>query len=294
MTNTNDLLDHAAFLGWAQQRAVAAWGLRLGARLSGGYSGARLYTCVDHAGAALVLKLSSPDDVGGGRARAVKAGLEAAALRVWHGHGAAAVRAFDAVSGALLLERIVPGTHLSHGNPEEGARVAAEVLAALHGAGVDAAWEFAHLADWFDTLIGFGTPVHEREEPDALGWGYLDVARAAGVDLCAERGSRVLLHGDFLNKNLLLGPTGYVAVDPLPMLGDPCCDVGFFAASYQPATHVVPVARLAAARLGYDPTRAERWAAVWAVNEARETWRPDYEALASWVASRECAELLST
>ena len=293
MMNTNELSDHAAFLEWAQHRAVSEWGLRLGARLNGGHSGARLYACVDHAGAQLVLKLSPPDEFGGELARAAKPGLEAAALRVWQGRGAAAVRAFDAVSGALLLERIVPGTHLSQSDPEEGARVAAEVLAALHGAGVDPTWEFPNLADWFDGLIGFGTTVHERYEPDAIGWRYLDVARSAGVGLCSERGSRVLLHGDFLNKNLLLGPTGYVAVDPLPMLGDPCCDVGFFAASYRPATHVVRVARHAATRLGYDAARAERWAAVWAVNEARETWRPDYEALASWVASRECAELLS-
>jgi streptomycin 6-kinase len=134
--------------------------------------------------------------------------------------------------------------------------------------------------------------VQERYEPEAIGWRYLQVARAAGVDLCAERRSRVLLHGDFLNKNLLLGPRGYVAVDPRPMLGDPCCDVGFFAASYRPATHVVRVARLAATRVGYDVVRAARWAAVWAVNEARETWRPDYDALAAWVASRECAALL--
>ena len=121
--------------------------------------------------------------------------------------------------------------------------MAAAVLAALHGARVDPAWAFPHLAEWFDGLIGFGTPVPERYEPEAIGWRYLQVARAAGVDLCAERRSRVLLHGDFLNKNLLLGPAGYVAVDPRPLLGDPCCDVGFFAASYRPAAHIVMVAR---------------------------------------------------
>jgi streptomycin 6-kinase len=271
---------------------VAAWGLRLGARLQGGHSGAWLYACVDDAGAQLVLKLSPPDEGGNGRVRAAQAGLAAAALHVWQGRGAAAVRAFDAVSGALLLERIRPGTPLPQGDPEEGACVAAAVLAALHGAGVDPVGAFPHLADWFDGLIGFGTPVPERYAPEALGWRYLDGARAAGVDLCASGGSRVLLHGDFLNKNLLLGPTGYVAVDPRPLLGDPCCDVGFFAASYRPATHVVRIARRAATRLGYDAARAARWAGVWAVNEARETWRPDYEALATWVASRECAALL--
>lgn len=58
------------------------------------------------------------------------------------------------------------------------------------------------------------------------------------------------------------------------------------------ATDVVAVARRIAARLGYDGARAARWAAVWSVNAARETWREDDEALAAWVASRECAELV--
>ena len=292
MMDRNELTDPAAYLPWALQRAVAAWKLRLGERLNGGHSGAWLYDCIDHAGATLVLKLFPPDDVGGRLAPAAKAGWEAAALHVWQGRGAALAKAFDPVTGALLLERIVPGSHLPQSDPEAGARVAAEALAALHGAGVDAAWTFPNLADRFDGLIGFGTPVSERYEPDAIGWQYLDAARAAGVGLCAAGGPRALLHGDFLNKNLLRGPAGYVAVDPLPMLGDPCCDVGFFAASYRPAMHVERVACLTAEQLGYDAERAARWTAVWAVNEARETWRDDYDALAAWVASRECAELL--
>jgi len=244
MLPINELMDPTAFLNGAQQRAVSTWGLQLGARLGGGHSGAWLYDCVDDTGASLVLKLAPPDDVGGRLVPAAKAALEAAALRTWQGRGAPAVRAFDVESGALLLERVVPGTHLPQNDPEAGARVAAEVLAALHRAEVDPTRVFPRLADWFDGLIGFGTPMHERDEPDAIGWRYLDLARAAGVALCTADGPQVLLHGDFVNKNLLRGPAGYVAVDPLPMLGDPCCDVGFFAASYRPATHVVAVAKL--------------------------------------------------
>lgn len=264
----------------------------MGERLNGGHSGAWLYDCVDPAGAPLVLKLYPPDAGGGRLASAAKATMEAAALQVCQGRGAATVQAFDAASGALLLERIVPGTHLPQNNPNQGARVAADVLAKLHGVKLDSASTFPTLSDWFDGLIGYGTPVQERYEPETMGWRYLDLARSAGVDLGVERRPQVLLHGDFLNKNLLLGPAGYVAVDPLPMGGDPCCDVGFFAASYRPATDPVEVAQLVAARLGYDIARAARWAAVWAVNEARETWREDYGVLASWVASRECAALL--
>ena len=33
------------------------------------------------------------------------------------------------------------------------------------------------------------------------------------------------LHGDFLDKNLLLGTKGFLAIDPMPWVGDPCSDM---------------------------------------------------------------------
>jgi streptomycin 6-kinase len=50
------------------------------------------------------------------------------------------------------------------------------------------------------------------------------------LSLCASAGQAVLLHGDFLDKNLLWRGVGYLGIDPIPCIGDPCADVGFFAA----------------------------------------------------------------
>jgi streptomycin 6-kinase len=103
----------------------------------------------------------------------------------------------------------------------------------------------------------------------------------------------VLLHGDFLDKNLLLGPAGYIAIDPMPRVGDPCAEVGFFAACHPPGGHIAARAHALAGRLGLDETRSARWAAVWAVGEACETWREDSDEVMAWVRSEEAARLLT-
>jgi streptomycin 6-kinase len=112
--------------------------------------------------------------------------------------------------------------------------------------------------------------------------------------LCATAGRAVLLHGDFLDKNVLRSGTGHVAIDPVPGVGDPCADIGFFAACRQPASGVWERADALARRTGDDPERAVRWAAVWAVHEACETWRADSNGLQALVASERLAVLLAS
>jgi len=87
-----DLLDHCA----------AQWRLRIGQPLQGGFL-ASVFACVDAEGNQLVLKLSPP---------AVSTALEAAALGLWAGRGSVSLRACDLPSGALLLDRLIPGTPL--------------------------------------------------------------------------------------------------------------------------------------------------------------------------------------
>jgi aminoglycoside phosphotransferase (APT) family kinase protein len=103
-----------------------------------------------------------------------------------------------------------------------------------------------------------------------------------------------LVHGDFNSKNLLRAENGsYVAIDPLPHIGDPCLDIGLFAAYQPPARDIARRAAAIAELAGMDPERATRWAAVSAVGEACETWRDDSDELQAWVAGPECAALLA-
>lgn len=114
---------------------------------------------------------------------------------------------------------------------------------------------------------------------------------ALRLDASAKR--KTLAHGDFVARNLLLASDGrYVAVDPLPYIGDPCSDAGQFSAYHSPVGTVIPRARAIAEATGNDPDRAATWAAVWMVLQACETWRDDSDDVQAWVVGDECRRLL--
>ena len=94
-----------------------------------------------------------------------------------------------------------------------------------------------------------------RNEPERgrPGLQRLPLARAAATRLCQSPPRTVLLHGDFLAKNLLSNGTGYVAIDPIPNIGDPCADIGFFAAGHPPAATILHKAGAIAELMGLDP-----------------------------------------
>jgi streptomycin 6-kinase len=102
----------------------------------------------------------------------------------------------------------------------------------------------------------------------------------------------VLLHGDVMDKNLLQDHDRVLAIDPMPHVGDPHSDIGFWAATRWPAQDLHTRAARLARLLTCDPDRASRWAAIYSVGAACETWRPDTRELREWVCSAGAAELL--
>jgi len=245
------------------------WSLKIGERLPGG-SFSEVYDCVRGDGMRLVLKLPHAD---------FDPTLEAAALRLWNGEGSVRVHAFDSVTGALLLDRILPGTSLPSDDHETASKVAAKVMRKLHAVPVPSA-TFPTFDDAFEAFLG---RARRHADPAAAGLLLLDQARIAARRLAAQASHSSLLHGDLIDKNLLLGTDGYVAIDPAPRIGDPCSDIGVFASFRQPASVIATLARATAMRLGLDPDRAAAWAAVWAIGEACETWRADSDELQRWV-----------
>jgi streptomycin 6-kinase len=260
-------------------RCAEIWRLTIGERLGHGNT-SRVFACVDRRGRPVVLKLAPPE---------MRPDVEAAALRVWGGHGAVRIVDFDPAAAALLLERLASGTPLPPGDDAAAVERAAAPLAAILGAPLPSAHPFAsqlrHLESWLGR-------VRVSAEPGTQGARLLPRAEAAARRLCADTPADVLLHGDYIDKNLLLDGASYAAIDPIPHLGDPCSDVGFFAAYHPPATGIIDRAMALAARCGLDQERAARWAAVWAVGEATETWRDDSDDLQAWIASEAPARLL--
>jgi streptomycin 6-kinase len=266
-------------------RAVERWSLELGDQIEGGALG-HVRGCTGPGGEDLVLKVSPPF------ANPI---YEAGALAHWGGRGAAKLVAWDEDIGALLLERIRPGTYLmerdrSAPDDELAVAAAADALVAMQAVPPPAEGSFPSFEEklrwWLDYAASYS-------EPGAAGTPMLSLFEqvALSLDRTAER--KTLAHGDFVAKNLLLGPDGgYVAVDPLPFIGDTCSDIGQFTAYHSPVETVVPRACAIAEATSNDPGRAAEWAAVWMVFQACETWREDSDDVQAWVVGDECHHLL--
>jgi streptomycin 6-kinase len=84
-----------------------------------------------------------------------------------------------------------------------------------------------------------------------------------------------------------------VAIDPVPRIGDPCADAGFFAACHPPATTILQRAGAVAGHMGLDRQRALRWAAVWAVLQTCQAWREDQSDLEACLSSDQFEHLLA-
>src|SRR5439155_24690206 len=84
---------------------AARWQLEIGERLGVGNT-SRVFGCVDSQDRRLVLKLAPPE---------MRPDLEAAALTLWSGRGSVRLIDFAPEVGGLLLERLVPGTHMPPG-----------------------------------------------------------------------------------------------------------------------------------------------------------------------------------
>jgi streptomycin 6-kinase len=169
----------------------------------------------------------------------------------------------DVRYGALLLERIRPGTPLPVGDDPVSVEVAARLLARLHLAAHGElpfpALEDIHLRLESQARDDADFEQRTRRDPTrgAAGLERLQMARAAAMNLCATAERTVLRHGDFVDKNLLRSGAGYVAIDPIPRIGDPCSDAGFFAACHPPATTILQRAGAVAGHMGW--TASERF-----------------------------------
>jgi streptomycin 6-kinase len=263
------------------------WGLRRPAALEGGFR-SHLCECLSAGGEAVVLKLTVTLE---------EAALEARALELWRGTGAA-VRLLDAdlEHGGLLLERLRPASHL-HGGDSTVIEVVVDLMGRLHSVGaVDG---FPSLAELYPHLAAHSIEdnAYERAtrgEPSRAA-PALELMAAAGESaerLLSSAPVQTLLHGDLLDKNLLRHGERYVAVDPIPRIGEPASEIGFYACDHPPVRTIFTRASRIAEHLGADADRAVRWAAVWTVLLATSAWRADQDALDALVSSHEFGSAL--
>ena len=194
--------------------------------------------------------------------------------------GRGTVRVLEHVPGAMLLERLTPGTPLADlslaGRDDEATEILAEVIAKLSpsparpdGVATVEAWGRA-----FERYLATG----DRQ----IARGRVEAAQRVFLDLCAGQRETRLLHGDLQHYNVLLDAgRGWVAIDPKGVVGEVEYELG--AALRNPierpalfaSREVVErrVGRFEAA-LGVDAGRVLAWAfaqavlsAVWGVED---------------------------
>ncbi len=179
---------------------------------------------------------------------------------LWRYAGRGAVRLLDADPdlGALLLERLTPGTPLVDLADDEAATIiAAEVMQAL--------WRPLPLDHPFPTVAQWAAGLGRLRAEFDGGTGpfptaLVETAEAAFAALVAEPAPPVLLHGDLHHWNILAAVHGWTSIDPKGLAGPPVYEVGAWLRNPIPTIATRSDARrvqqrrlaLFAERLGFD------------------------------------------
>ncbi len=166
-------------------------------------------------GSEVVLKIGHPHP---------EQATEMITLNAWHGRHCARVVDHDIGLGALLLERITPGTTLR-------AAVAPQVRSSLHVelldtlpqpcAGLDGLPRFD---DWLRHAFAEFHIRHDRTHPFAA---HIERARTLWSQVQRHSPGDWLLHGDLHHENILLDATrGWLAIDPKGVIGPRVMECG--------------------------------------------------------------------
>lgn len=169
-------------------------------------------------GARLVLKVGVP-------VRELLTEIEA--MRLFDGRGAARLVESDAERGALLLERLKPGTQLislCERDDEAATSAAASVMRQLRRR-APAEHTFPTVADWgkgFKRMrahFGGGTGPFPR--------ALVEEAETLYAELLESSAAPALLHGDLHHGNVLAAERApWLAIDPKGLVGEPAYEVG--------------------------------------------------------------------
>jgi streptomycin 6-kinase len=138
--------------------------------------------------------------------------------------GSGVVRVYEHTDGAVLLERLSPGTRLAelslNGRDDEATEVLASVIEAMSPrVAVTGVPNVSEFAEAFDRYESSGDAQIPAGLVDAGGWVFSDLAES-------QAGPR-LLHGDLHHYNVLLDSRrGWLAIDPKGVVGELEYEIG--------------------------------------------------------------------
>ncbi len=204
-------------------------------------------------------------------------------LQAFDGKGM--VRAYQYVDGAVLLERLRPGTSLAtmslNGLDEEATVIIAEVIKRLKPLPASLnefiTNEFVTVADWGK---GFSRYLASRDRQ--ISRQLVERGERLYTELCATQQSPRLLHGDLQHYNILLdSQRGWTAIDPKGVVGEIEYEIGASLRNpyekpdlFASAQIVERRLKIYEKRLTIDYHRALRWgyaqailSAIWGVED---------------------------
>jgi streptomycin 6-kinase len=233
-------------------------------------------------GAPLILKLGMPHP---------ELSSEIAALRLYRGSGCARLIEAESEHGALLIERLLPGSLLLDlTDDDEATRIAAQVMRALWRPAPPAPEDtvFPTAARWASGLRRLRARFDGGTGP--LPDEMVQRAEALFAELLASSGAPMLLHGDLHHANILSAErASWLAIDPKGLIGEAEYEVGALIRNPLPRLLALPDVTAALARrfdilaetLGFDRQRMIAWSwaqailsAWWHIEDHGHGWEP--------------------
>jgi streptomycin 6-kinase len=208
---------------------------------------------------------------------------EARVLRAFGGRGAVGLLDSDESLGALLVERVTPGNTLATLHDEvEATKIAAQTMLKLWEANTGGA-QFRSLESWTGGLVKLRARFSGATGP--LDSGLVDIAENIRAELLQGTPPSCLLHADLHHFNILYGTgSGWVAIDPKGVIGDPSYEPASFLLNPNPTVFLdraIQEARIGilAENLNMDRQRIVRWAFLhaflsswWTIEDGGQNW----------------------
>ncbi|NJN43808.1 MAG: hypothetical protein HC806_03085 [Anaerolineae bacterium] len=176
---------------------------------------------------------------------------EAAALFIYDGRGSARLLESDPDGGAILIERLYPGSLLSDLTDDDQATlIAAQVMKQLWASeqpqslkgfpeyreGVDNIWKkigvyetrsFPTIAEWMKGLRKLRKEFNGGTGPYPV--HLIEIAEHLSDDLLSSQEPSFLLHGDFHHYNILSAEREpWLTIDPKGVVGDQAYEIGSY------------------------------------------------------------------
>lgn len=198
------------------------------------------------------------------------------ALRLYDGRGAVRLLEVDEAEGAMLLERVQPGSPLlALADDGEATRIAARVMQQI--------WHRPPDSGRFPTVEGWAMRgMNKLRRAFDGGTGpfprhLVERAESIFAELLPSMEERAVLHGDLHHWNILsAGGRGWLAIDPKGVVGEPAYETGAWLRNPNTTLLSLPDPGATLARriaifseeLGFDRQRIRDWGIAQAVLSA--------------------------